>query len=189
MFAAQQRRQFAAGGSATGNGGRGCRRSGGPGTFVVCLPAINGKPAACVLQDSSRRLLSTVAEHSTCLAASWHSDGNCHCAMLLPTAANPGSRRRIQAVQSLVTWEFSGKVQPAWKNMRQCFKSEPGCEACLKLCHCINTDVAFHLCRAGCQHCISRCCPLVEPAAPATPLLLPAGHLLGLTMCCWRSPH
>ncbi|KAL4418855.1 hypothetical protein ABPG77_002922 [Micractinium sp. CCAP 211/92] len=31
-------------------------------------------------------------------------------------------------VQSLVTWDFSGKIQPAWKNMRQCFKSEPGQE-------------------------------------------------------------
>ena len=42
-------------------------------------------------------------------------------------------RHRIQAVQSLVTWDFSEKIRPAWRNMRQCFKSEPGCGPLLPL--------------------------------------------------------
>ncbi|PSC68418.1 hypothetical protein C2E20_7989 [Micractinium conductrix] len=31
-------------------------------------------------------------------------------------------------VQSLVTVEWSGKIQPAWRLLRQCLKSEPGQE-------------------------------------------------------------
>ncbi|KAL3155795.1 hypothetical protein ABBQ32_012811 [Trebouxia sp. C0010 RCD-2024] len=36
---------------------------------------------------------------------------------------------RVEDVlQALFTLEFRAKVRPAWKNMRECFKSEPGHE-------------------------------------------------------------
>jgi hypothetical protein len=35
---------------------------------------------------------------------------------------------RSPLMQAVVTWDYAGKIQPAWRLMRQCFKSEPGQE-------------------------------------------------------------
>lgn len=41
-------------------------------------------------------------------------------------AAAIPTRFPFERLQAMVTWDYTGKIQPAWRLMRQCFKSQPG---------------------------------------------------------------
>ena len=55
----------------------------------------------------------------------WHNLAACISACCSATRFTMSSQP-LRPLQALFTMEFDQKVRPAWKNMRLCFKSEPG---------------------------------------------------------------